>query len=176
MNTKAFDNNFMEKVMEDEAWKKLSSDFPWTEKMLEKFQDKVDWKEVSENRNIVWTPSMLDKFKRRIDWAELSSVESEALMITENIERYKDYWDWKALSRNDALAWSYTLIERFIDYWDWENLINNYRLDHIMLDGKFFEKFQDRIPASKLQNSSLWYNLVEEEKRKIVARIVSEEL
>ena len=73
MNTKAFENSFMEKVMEDEAWKKLSEDFPWTEKMLEKYQDKVDWEEVSGNWRITWTPSMLDKFKRRIDWSKLSA-------------------------------------------------------------------------------------------------------
>ena len=66
MNTKAFENSFMEKVMEDEAWKDLSGNFPWTEKMLEKYQDKVDWAEVSGNWHIIWTPSMLDKFKRRI--------------------------------------------------------------------------------------------------------------
>ena len=66
MNTKSFNNNFMEKIMEDEAWKKLSSDFPWTEKMLEKFQNKVDWEEVSNNYNMLWTPSMLDKFKWKI--------------------------------------------------------------------------------------------------------------
>ena len=174
MNTKSFNNNFMEKVMEDEAWKKLSSDFPWTETMLEKYQNKVDWEEVSNNYNMLWTPSMLDKFKWKINWHQLSSRSSEALMTTENIERFKDYWDWKELSGNDSLAWSEQLIERFIDYWDWERLLNNYRLDNKILNNKFFEKYQDRIPASKLQNSNLWDNMVEEEKRKIIARIVSE--
>ena len=164
----------MEKIMEDEAWKKLSSDFPWTEKMLEKFQNKVDWEEVSNNYNMLWTPSMLDKFKWKIDWHQLSGKSSEALMITENIERFKDYWDWKELSVNDSLAWSEQLIERFIDYWDWERLLNNYFLDNKILNNKFFEKYQDRIPASKLQNSNLWDNMVEEEKQKIIARIVSE--
>ena len=174
MNTKAFENSFMEKVMEDEAWKKLSEDFPWTEKMLEKYQDKLDWTKVSMNWRITWTPSMLDKFKRRIDWSKLSGREEETLMATENIERFKDYWDWKELSGNDSLAWSEQLIERFIDYWDWERLLNNYRLDNKILNNKFFEKYQDRIPASKLQNSNLWDNMVEEEKRKIIARIVAE--
>ena len=75
--------------MEDEAWKKLSSDFPWTERMLEKYRNKVDWEEVSNNYNMLWTPSMLDKFKWKINWHQLSSRSSEALMITENIERFE---------------------------------------------------------------------------------------
>ena len=174
MNTKAFENSFMEKVMEDEAWKKLSGDFPWTEKMLEKYQDKVDWAEVSGNWHIIWTPSMLEKFKHRIDWSQLSGREVETLMITENIERFKDYWDWKELSNNDALEWSHQLIERFIDYWDWEKLINSYKLSEIMLNSQFFEKHQAHIPVSKLQGSRLWDNMVEEERRKITIRMVSE--
>ena len=174
MNTKAFENSFMEKVMEDEAWKKLSEDFPWTEKMLEKYQDKVDWEEVSGNWHIIWTPSMLDKFKRRIDWSKLSGREEETLMATENIERFKDYWDWKELSNNDALEWSIPLIELFIDYWDWERLINSYKLSETMLDSKFFERFKDHIPASKLQDSRLWDNMVEAKKKKVMAQIVSE--
>lgn len=174
MNTKAFENSFMEKVMEDEVWKKLSGDFAWTEKMLEKYQDKLDWEEVSGNWHIIWTAPMLDKFKRRIDWSQLSRREEETLMVTENIERFKDYWDWKELSNNDALEWSYELIERFIDYWDWERLINSYKLSETMFDSKFFERFQDHIPSSELENSNLWYNMVEEEKKKIIARIMSE--
>lgn len=174
MNTKSFDNNFMEKVMEEEAWKKLSSDFPWTEKLLDKYQDKVDWEEVSGNSHVVWTPSMLEKFKREIDWTQFSDRSSEVLMTTENLERFKEYWDWKALSGNDSLDWSIQLIERFADYWDWERLINRYGMDSVMLNSQFFEKFQNYIPVSKLKDSKLWDNMIEEEKRKIVTRIVSE--
>ena len=93
--------------MEDEAWKKLSSDFPWTERMLEKYRNKVDWEEVSNNYNMLWTPSMLDKFKWKINWHQLSSRSSEALMITENIERFKDYWDWKELSGNGPAQYAH---------------------------------------------------------------------
>ena len=70
-----------------------------------------------EERRIDWDVeglSMLDKFKRRIDWSKLSGREEETLMATENIERFKDYWDWKELSNNDALEWSIPLIELFI--------------------------------------------------------------
>ena len=43
-----------------------------------------------------------------------------------------------------------------------------------MLDSKFFERFKDHIPASKLQDSRLWDNMVEAKKKKVMAQIVSE--
>ena len=68
MATKVLSNEFMQKIMTEEAWKELSNDFNWSEAMLEKYQDKVDWNEISENRNIRWTIPMIQKFKNRINW------------------------------------------------------------------------------------------------------------
>lgn len=51
----------MEKILNDSAWTELSENFAWTEQMLEKHKNKVDWKAISNNNNIVWTPAMLDK-------------------------------------------------------------------------------------------------------------------
>ena len=33
-------------MMDDAAWKELSKDFPWTEQLLEKYMNYVDWKEI----------------------------------------------------------------------------------------------------------------------------------
>ena len=33
------------RMMDDAAWKELSKDFPWTEQLLEKYMNYVDWKE-----------------------------------------------------------------------------------------------------------------------------------
>ena len=35
------------RMMDDAAWKELSKDFPWTELLLEKYMNYVDWKEIS---------------------------------------------------------------------------------------------------------------------------------
>ena len=43
----------MAQMMEEEAWKDLSGSFGFTLQMLEKYQDRLDWEEVSENTNIV---------------------------------------------------------------------------------------------------------------------------
>ena len=37
----------MQKISMDEAWKELSGNYNWSESLLEKYQDKVDWHEVS---------------------------------------------------------------------------------------------------------------------------------
>ena len=49
MATKELSNEFMQKIVNEEAWKELSGDFNWSETLLEKFQDMVDWNEISEN-------------------------------------------------------------------------------------------------------------------------------
>ncbi len=48
MATKVLSNEFMQNIATEEAWKVLSSDFAWSEAILEKYQDKVDWDEISE--------------------------------------------------------------------------------------------------------------------------------
>ena len=93
MVTKNLSNDFMAKVLEDAAWKELSGDFAWNEQLLEKYKDKVEWKTISSNSNILWTVSMLEKFKNRIDWEELSGSNNEHLFTAENLEKYKNYWN-----------------------------------------------------------------------------------
>ena len=77
MATKELSNEFMQKIVNEEAWKELSGDFNWSETLLEKFQDMVEWNEISENRNIRWTVSMIQKFKNRINWEKFSEYINE---------------------------------------------------------------------------------------------------
>ena len=46
-------DGLMAQMIEEEAWKDLSGDYPWSEALLERFKDKVDWEDVSGNRNVV---------------------------------------------------------------------------------------------------------------------------
>ena len=62
----------MLQMLTEEAWKYLSEDLEWTETLLEKYADKVDWKAISENRNVFWTVPMLKKFSKKVDWKVLS--------------------------------------------------------------------------------------------------------
>ena len=52
--------------------------------------------------------------------------------------------------------------------------LKDYTLDKSMLNSKFFNKYQDYISVEELEDSNLWENMVQEEKRKLMVRIVSE--
>ena len=172
MATKNWNNDFMAKVLEEAAWNELSSVFAWNEQLLEKYKDKVVWKEIADNNNILWTVSMIEKFKNKVDWDELSNSDNEHLFTAENLEKYKDYWNWHTLSRNSSIELSHALLEQFAEYWDWSEIIDNYKLDELYgMD--FLEKYQDYIPASNLQRSHLWDKLVEDEKKQLKIRILS---
>ena len=66
MATKTLSNEFMQNIATEEAWKELSGKFNWSEVLLEKYQDNVDWDEISENRIIRWTIPMIQKFQKKI--------------------------------------------------------------------------------------------------------------
>ncbi len=172
MTTKNLSNEFMAKVLEEKAWVELSSELAWTEQLLEQYKDRVDWKEVSANRYVVWTVPMIEKFKNRIDWDELSESDNEHLFTAELLEKYKNRWNWRELSCNSSLPLTEELLEQFADYWDWGRIINNYGGEKLF-DVEFCEKFQGRIPASELQQSHLWYKMVEDEKKLLKIRIYS---
>ena len=172
MTTKKLTNEFMEKALNDSALKKLSYDFAWSEQMLEKCKNIVDWKEISRNSKIVWTPAMLDKFKRLIDWKELSDTSCETILTEDCLERFKDYWNWSILSGNSSIELDHQLIDKFIDQWDWSELINR------CYDGKlycleFLERYADKIQSVQLQGSRLWKEIVEERVKKLKFEITT---
>ncbi len=170
---KKLSNEFMEKILNDSAWKELSENFEWTEQMLDKHKNQVDWKLISLNSNIVWTPAMLEKFKKLIDWKELSSTGCKTILTGDTLEQYKDYWDWSELSKNTDLELSYQLIERFIDLWDWSKLINHWCKGRRLYTFDFWERYADKIPSSKLQDSYLWTTLVEQREKELKLDVIA---
>lgn len=172
MATKKLTNEFMEKILNDSAWKQLSEDFAWTEQMLEKHKNKVDWKAISSNGNIVWTPSMLDKFRKFIDWHALSYTGCETILTEDCLEQFKDYWDWAKLSDNRNLELNYQLIDKFIDYWDWSELIDRWDISKLY-NADFLERYADKIPSSQLQDSSLWIELVKKRAEKLKFEVIA---
>ena len=45
--------------------------------MLEKYQDKVSWEEISGNGNIRWTIPMIQKFQKKLNWERFSEYADE---------------------------------------------------------------------------------------------------
>ena len=169
---KTLSNDFMQKIATEEAWKELSGNFQWSESLLEKYQDKVDWHKVSENMNILWTIPMIQKFKNRIDWDKFSGYADEETLTEAVIEAFKDKWNWSELSRNTSLELTHELLEKYADSWNWEVIINGYNNKLFNNEGvEFYEKYKDRIPDAKLQDSILWYEIVKQRVRQLKAEI-----
>ena len=114
----------MQNIATEEAWKELSSEFNWNETMLEKYQDKVDWDEISENRYIRWTIPMMQKFQKKINWNKLSASIDEDILTEGMIEAFKNQWNWHELSGNWGMKLTHEIIEKYADKWDWEQLID----------------------------------------------------
>ena len=149
------------RMMDEAAWKELSKDFPWTEQLLEKYMNYVDWKEISGNDNVVWTKSLLEKFKHRLDWQKLSSNNSPLLFTEDNIETFQDYWDWKVLSDKSCINMTHELLIKYADRWNWAYIIDRYGDDSITYNEEFLERYGEYIPASELGGSKLWDCIIE---------------
>ena len=87
-------DDFMRNILIEEAWKELSSNFPWSETLLEKYQNCIDWNEISSNNNIRWTIPMIAKFSKRIIWKTFSENANEEVLTPEVVEAFIDKWDW----------------------------------------------------------------------------------
>ena len=64
METNNIFDSVFDRMIEEEAWQNLSSSYPFSAELLEKYKDRLDWHKVSGNSNICWTVAMLEKFRR----------------------------------------------------------------------------------------------------------------
>ncbi len=174
MATKTLSNEFMQNIATEEAWKELSSNFNWSEPMLEKYQNKVNWDELAENRNIRWTIPMIQKFQKKINWEKFSTYADEDILTEGIIETFKDKWNWHNLSDNTNVPMTDELLEKYADRWDWEQIISNYYGN--LYDKKaieLYEKIKAYIPVSKLQNTCFWRSIVEQRAKQLIEEITA---
>ena len=157
-------------MIEEEAWKELSSNYPWTEEQLSKYSNKLDWKEISGNSNIKWTASMLEKFRHSIDWHQFSRCADEEILIPEIVEKFENEWDWKELSDNSNLTLE--LITKYADRLDWKQLISSCYCHQELFTLDFFKTFIDYIPANEFKDSGLWRALVEMKEKEFKKQII----
>lgn len=158
-------DGLMAKMMESEAWKNISGNYPFSEVQLEKFADKVDWEEISGNDDIAWTVSMLEKFKDRLHWDKLAGNRSDEFSCIDLLEKFKDCWDWDEFSDNGRLTMD--ILEKFADRLNWKNVINNWSSLQDLDVKAVLDKFEDRIPATDFKDSYLWRELVERKEKEV---------
>ncbi len=177
---KTINDEFMLQVVTEQAWKELAEEYAWTEVLLEKYSDRLDWKLISSNRVIRWTIPMLKKFSGKLDWKELSKSIDYTWFTEAHLDAFKDNWDWSSLVSNYQL--SEKLIDKYLDYIDWDSLIgvigvahyyNGLPMDDSFDAVSFYEKYKDHISMSTFQKSDLWDKMVEQRRRQLLAEIQS---
>lgn len=166
-------DQYLLKCATKEAWDILSEEFDWTESLLEKYQDKLNWEGVSENSQIKWNLTTLDKFKERLHWDILSKEIHTEQITPEILDKFKDKWDWYKLSANWHLNLTCDIIDKYAEFLDWKELIerkftsNPYETDPI----GFYERYKKYIPHYILKESSLWESIVNVRKEILISEI-----
>lgn len=161
--------------------------FIWTEEIIDKYQDKIDWNQLTYkySNNILWTTSLLEKYKNSINWETLSEdsyfyknsifqkTGIENLYTAENLVKFAEYWNWKEITAH--LNWSPDLIEACKEYIDWPEFINrgyNCDTDKIEEDKftkmyynmHFYKKYEKLIPLNKFIKSIMWKIILDKNK------------
>ena len=166
-------NQYLLKCATKEAWNILSEEYEWTESLLEKYQENLNWDGISENSQIKWNLTMLDKFKDRLHWDILSKEIHTEQITPEILDKFKDRWDWYKLSANWHLNLTCDIIDKYAEFLDWTELIerkftsNPYETDPI----GFYERYKKYIPHYILKESSLWESIVNVRKELLISEI-----
>lgn len=162
-------NDFLNSVLENEAWKEVSQCGYLSMAMVEKFADNLDWEEVSGNSHVIWTVEGINKFANRIHWDEFSRSCPENLLSETTLQKFASKWDWKALSNRDDIYNNWHLLEKFADKVNWGEVITNW---HIEKPLEFFSRFQQYIPMCKFQDSRLWNAMVEARAKHLIQEAI----
>ena len=181
MATKQLSNESLQRALTKEAWDNLSETFEWTESLLEKFQDKVDWNKICENEHVHWTIPMISKYQDKINWDILSKNIDPELLTEKLVEAFLDKWNWHNLSdcNLNYVPTPHKVLMKFADKWDWGVIINN---TSIFFNGlfedkgvDFYEKYKKYIPEYKLSNTDLWGEMVSQIQNHLVKEITKSE-
>ena len=162
-------NEFLNSVLETEAWKEISENESLSMDILDKYADKLDWDEISENRNIIWTLDGINKLAGRLNWSDFSQYCSDHFINEVTLQKYVNRWDWKAISNRDCFYNDWSLLEKFADKADWSEVITNWNIEKPL---EFFSRFQQYIPMAKLQESCLWNAMVEARAKHLIQEAI----
>ena len=107
-------------------------------------EEKLNWKLLSRNSNLLNAIHLLEKYPDKIDWYNLSGNPNAIHLL----EKYPDKIDWDMLSKNPNAI---HLLEKYPDKINWDNLSRNLNAIHIL------EKNIDKIVWVYLsENSSIF--------------------
>jgi hypothetical protein len=84
--------------------------FPWSDEMIEKYKDFLDWGDLSNSSKIIWSEEKIEKYQQYIVWWNFSL--NENFKWTEDfINKYSEKLEWQYLRMNKAIPWNFKIIE-----------------------------------------------------------------
>lgn len=97
---------------------------PWSVKLIEKYRDRWNWKQLSINPSIPACEELLEAFIDLWDW-DIISCTWGRFWTHERLRHYKDRIDWKSLSTFGNPVFTPELLEEFENMWDYNELRSN---------------------------------------------------
>jgi len=122
----------------------------WTEEKIDQFAPKwedwgMGWNFLSNNKHVPWTTEMLEKYKNKLDWRDLCYYRNDIAWTADQMEQFKNYWDWPRLCGNQLITWTEELLVKFEPYLNqfaWDNLSYHLKL---LADPEVFLRYKDRL-------------------------------
>lgn len=120
-------------------WDKVSgnSEIKWTSAMIDRWGEYLNWKIFSERANEeLLIPELIEKFKDRWDWSELSDNTNLKLTF-DLIDKYIDRWNWEKLINrgwysNISDLYSIDFFNRYAQYIPMEVFEESYLWDALV--------------------------------------------
>ncbi len=146
-------------ALENKVWQQVSISKALSMEMIERYSDKLDWNDISENSNILWTIQDLWKHADKLNWRLFSIHCDSSLMSEVYLKEFSDYWDWENLSSRCEIVNNWGLIEEFADLIDWDAMINTWSLGNPL---EFFKRFEKYILNENFTESRLFSLIADE--------------
>lgn len=162
-------NEFLNSILETEAWKRISQREILSVDMIEKFAENLDWKEVSGNGNVLWTVEGVNRFASKIQWDEFSRNCPDNFISEFTLQKFSSKWDWKVLSNRDLIYNNWKLLDKFANKIVWSEVVTNYNIEKPI---EFFIHFQQYLPDTVIRDSRLWHDMVESRAQNILQKAI----
>ncbi len=159
-------------ALEKSVWQKISISKALSMEMIERYGDKLDWEDISQNSYILWTIQDLWKQADKLDWRLFSIHSDSSLMSKDYLNEFRDYWDWENLSSRFEFVNNWELIEEFADLIDWCIMINNWSIGNPIA---FFKRFEKYILEEDFIESRLFSSMADESVNSLMFELINGE-
>ncbi|MBK8704668.1 MAG: hypothetical protein IPN33_14400 [Saprospiraceae bacterium] len=124
-NSTYFDWNFVDRYTNFWDWNLLllNQKIDITDlKILRRYQDQLDWSQISEHPSLEPKIEILEEFAEKLDW---NIISRRITLNDEVLEKFEAYLNWEEISSNEQIKFTEDLIHRYSNQWEWHRLINN---------------------------------------------------